>query len=88
VGNNENFLLQISSKTSLRESGHVLSFALKMMWLFSCNKRINAIKFRTDIRNSSQCNPRNSCGKRSVVLLCYFIQISSRMQLYWILVVS
>ena len=34
LGNNENFVLQISSKTSLRESGHVLSFALKMLWFF------------------------------------------------------
>jgi len=51
LGNNENFVLQISSKTSLRESGHVLSFALKMLWLFSCSNRINVIKFRK-IRNS------------------------------------
>ena len=86
LGNIENFVLQISSKTSLRESGHVFSFALKMLWLFSCSNRINVIKFRK-IRNS-QCNPQNSCGKRRVMLLCYFIQISSRMQLYWILVVN
>jgi len=84
LGNNKNFVLQISSKTSLRENGHGLSFALKMLWLFSCSNRINVIKFRTDIRKirNSQCNPRNFCGKRRVMLLCYFVQISSRMQLY------
>jgi hypothetical protein len=88
---NKTFVLQMSTESSLRDNGHVLSFAIKTLLLFSCsNNYVVWSSVIKDIRRilNYQYDPWNTCGARGVMLSCYFVQISSRIQPHRIVVVS